>query len=137
MDLVDAHSLISPAKQIPAIRAVLKVSLQYENAEIFCLDVHEPRPKLISRTRKITDRHTMLSASPFFGVITTPIGCFRVGSPAIYAFERSLYSKSTRAGTENMIFRCQWQYSTACSLHPEWQKRAPVGPHAIHSSNAV
>jgi hypothetical protein len=27
------HSLISPAKRIPAFRAALRVSLQYENAE--------------------------------------------------------------------------------------------------------
>jgi len=45
----------------------------------------EPRLKLMSRTRKITDKCTMLSASPFVGVITTLIGCFWVGSPATYA----------------------------------------------------
>ena len=31
-------SLISPAKQIPAFHAALRVSLQYENAEIFSFD---------------------------------------------------------------------------------------------------
>jgi len=63
--------------------------------------VHEPRSKLMSRTRKITDKHTMLSASPFVGVITTLIGCFRVGSPATYTSGCLLYSKSTRIDTKN------------------------------------
>ena len=43
----------------------------------------------------------MLLASLFVGVITTPMGLFRVGSSAGYASGCALYSRRTRPGTEN------------------------------------
>ena len=43
-------------------------------------------------------KHTILVASPFVGVITTPMGVFRVGSPAGHASRCALYLRRTRPG---------------------------------------
>ena len=45
--------------------------------------------------------------------------------------------RAQELGPRMLLFHHWSQYSIACSFHPEWQKWAPVGPHAVHSSNLV
>ena len=74
-------------------------------------------PNSWAEWRELTNKRTILSARPFVGVTTTPIGLFRVGSPATYASGCSLYSRSTRVGTENAA-----DFPSPVAVRVSWQR---------------